>query len=105
MRIMNIVNNAGILFILIIYLANQAEHSTLAVINIGCLVTLAVLGIVFNLLDEKIIEKELKEINDKLDDMKYQLTIINNCQGFNFGMIMIVLIVLFVSILIAIVLH
>ena len=50
-------------------------------------------------------EKELKEINDRLDKLKDQLTIINNCQVFNFGMIMIVLIVLFVSILIAIVLH
>jgi len=53
MRIMNIVNNAVILFILIIYLANQAEHPTLAVINLACIiVTLAVLGIVFNLLDK-----------------------------------------------------
>ena len=105
MRIMNIVNNAAILFSLIIYLAIQAENPRVAVINLAYIVTLAVLGIVFNLLDEKIIEKELKEINDKLDDMKYQLTIINNCQGFNFYMIMIVLMVLFVSILIAIVLH
>ena len=60
MRIMNIVNNAGILFILIIYLANQTEHSTLAVINIGCLVTLAVWGIVFNLLDEQDYGKRIK---------------------------------------------
>ena len=52
MRIMNIVNNAGILFILIIYLANQAEHPTLAVINLAGIVTLAVLGVVFNLLDK-----------------------------------------------------
>ena len=52
MKKLNIVNNAGILFNLIIYLANQAEHPTLAVINLACIVTLAVLGIVFNLLDE-----------------------------------------------------
>jgi len=50
-------------------------------------------------------EKELKEINDKLDKLKDQLIIINNAQGLNFGIIMIVLIVLFVSILIAIVSH
>lgn len=49
-------------------------------------------------------EKELKEINDKLDKLKDQLIIINNAQGLNFGIIMIVLIVLFV-ILIAIVSH
>lgn len=95
MRIMNIINNAGILFILIIYLANQAEHSTLAVINIGCLVTLAVLGVVFNLLDKKIMEKELKEINDRLDKLKDQLTIINNV---TFIILMIVLVGILVGI-------
>jgi len=51
---MNIVNNAGILFCLIIYLylANQAENPRFAVITLACIVTLAVLGVVFNLLDE-----------------------------------------------------
>ena len=52
MKKLNIVNNAGILFNLIIYLANQAENPRLAAINLACIVTLVVSGIVFNLLDE-----------------------------------------------------
>lgn len=52
MKKLNIVINIGVLMNLIMYLTDKAEHSTLAIINIGCIVTLAVLGVVFNLLDE-----------------------------------------------------
>ena len=50
-------------------------------------------------------EKESKEINDRLDKLKDQLTIINNAQGFNSTMTLIILIIVLVGILVGIVLH
>ena len=42
-------------------------------------------------------EKELKEINDKLDKLKDQLIIINNAQRFNSTMTFIILIIFLVG--------